>query len=108
MGGNGNGNGNGNGVDEEEDDMKGDLMAEIEPLELDLNAQNVSLSSMKHNRKRSNSFHSPSTPSYGRASVKYIGAYSAAMSVASSPKSIGSPPSMLSTVDEPTVNGDGN
>jgi len=88
--------------EEERDDMKGDFVEEIAAIDLDLNAQSGS-PSREHHRKRSNSFHSPRSPSYGRSSVKYIGSYSAmstgSTSMVSSPQSMAT--SVLSTVNEP-------
>ena len=85
----------------EEDDMKnGDFLTNVEPMTLDLHSKSANVPSMAHSRKRSNSFHSPSSPT--ELPAKYLGAYSSAMSTGStSMQSLASSRSTLSPVCEP-------
>merc|ERR1711972_117791 len=85
-----------------EDDMKnGDFLRDTEPITLDLESQRVNSSSLAHGRKRSNSFHSPSSPS--ALSGKYMTAYSSMQSASTTMNSstFSTPPSTLSPVTEP-------
>merc|ERR1712113_468740 len=87
----------------EEDDMKnGDFLSNVEPMKLHMNSHSANIPTIEHSRRRSNSFHSPSSPA--ELPAKYMGAYNSAMSTGStSTQSVASSRSTLSPVCEPVT-----